>query len=253
MRHSQGDLAADQNGIVILGTPVGSPEFVQRFLDNRLTVQSRFWDRVKEVPDTQSAWLLLLYCAVPRANHLIRALPPESVAAYARAHDDGIWATFLDIIGYAPTARAAGASGQLPPDRANGESESESSGDDSAATAPGAAAQSCRVGACSRADLGGRGPPHLGPEPPDPVLEAARQIAFLPVVHGGLGLRSMSLLSPAAYWAAWADILPIIAERVPALADRVLPELERRDSAIACAAQAAAAEEAVAGPDFPQL
>ena len=62
----------------------------------------------------------------------------------------------------------------------------------------------------------------------------------------------MSLLSPAAYWAAWADILPIIAERVPALADRVLPELERRDSAIACAAQAAAAEEAVAGPDFPQ-
>ena len=62
----------------------------------------------------------------------------------------------------------------------------------------------------------------------------------------------MSLLSPAAYWAAWADILPIIAERVPALADRVLPELERRDSAIACAAQAAAAEEAVAGPAFPQ-
>ena len=92
----------------------------------------------------------------------------------------------------------------------------------------------------------------FGPEPPDPVLEAARQIAFLPVVHGGLGLRSMSLLSPAAYWAAWADILPIIVERVPALADRVLPELERRDSAIACAAQAAAAEEAVAGPDFPQ-
>ena len=94
---------------------------MQRFLDNRLTVQSRFWDRVKEVPDTQSAWLLLLYCAVPRANHLIRALPPESVAAYARAHDDGIWTAFLDIIGYAPTARGAGASGQLPPDMATGE------------------------------------------------------------------------------------------------------------------------------------
>ena len=41
-----------------------------------------------------------MYCAVPRANHLIRAISPDLVAEYARAHDDGIWATFLDIIGY---------------------------------------------------------------------------------------------------------------------------------------------------------
>ena len=79
----KGDLDAERNGIVILGTPVGSPEFVQRFLGNRLTVQSRFWDRLKQVPDLQTAWLLLLYCAVPRANHLIRAIPPALVAEYA--------------------------------------------------------------------------------------------------------------------------------------------------------------------------
>ena len=88
--------------MVILGTPVGSPEFVQRFLGNRLDVQTRFWDRLKQVPDLQAAWLLLLYCAVPRANHLIRAIPPNLVANYAQAHDDGIWATFLDLIGHAP-------------------------------------------------------------------------------------------------------------------------------------------------------
>ena len=52
------------------------------------------------MPDLQSAWLLLLYCAVPRANHLIRAIPPDLVAEYAQAHDNGIWRTFLDIIGY---------------------------------------------------------------------------------------------------------------------------------------------------------
>ena len=46
----KGDVDAERNGIVILGTPVGSPEFVQRFLGNRLTVQSRFWDRLKQVP-----------------------------------------------------------------------------------------------------------------------------------------------------------------------------------------------------------
>ena len=65
----KGDLEDERNGIVILGTPVGSPAFVQRFLGNRLEVQSRFWERLKQVPDLQTAWLLLLYCAVPRANH----------------------------------------------------------------------------------------------------------------------------------------------------------------------------------------
>ena len=41
------NLEAAQNGIVILGTPVGSPEFVQRFLGNRYDVQARFWERFK--------------------------------------------------------------------------------------------------------------------------------------------------------------------------------------------------------------
>ena len=66
----KGDLDAERNGMVILGTPVGSPEFVQRFLGNRLAVQSRFWDRLKQVPELQTARLLLLYCAVMRGNHL---------------------------------------------------------------------------------------------------------------------------------------------------------------------------------------
>ena len=68
---------------------------------------------------------------------------------------------------------------------------------------------------------------------------------------GGLGLRSSALLSPAAYWAAWADVLPIIVERVPALGERVLQELERVDSQVHCVAQASAAETAVARPEFP--
>ena len=64
-------------------------------------------------------------------------------------------------------------------------------------------------------------------------------------------MRSSALLSQAAHWAAWADISPIIAERVPELADRVLQELERDRSPIHCVAQAAAAEATVTGPDFP--
>ena len=85
----------------------------------------------------------------------------------------------------------------------------------------------------------------------DPVLAAARRIAFLPVVQGGLGLRSSALLSPAAYWAAWADMLPTLVERVPDLAEQVLQELESGDSRIVSVAQAAAADQAVTRAEFP--
>ena len=95
------------------------------------------------------------------------------------------------------------------------------------------------------------GPPGPDPAPADPTLDAARRIAFLPVVHGGLGLRSSALLSPAAYWAAWADILPTMAERVPDLAERIVQELESGDSRIASVAQAMAAERTVTRADFP--
>ena len=85
------------------------------------------------------------------------------------------------------------------------------------------------VGGLGAAPPASSSAPSLGSAAPDPVSEAARRIAFLPVVHGGLGLRSSKLLSPAAYWAAWADILPIIAERAPALGARVVQELESEE------------------------
>ena len=78
----------------------------------------------------------------------------------------------------------------------------------------------------------------------------ARKIAFLPIVHGGLGLRSSALLSPAAHWAAWADVLPIIAERAPELGARVLQELEAEESSVPSVRRAVAADRAVAQPEF---
>ena len=86
----------------------------------------------------------------------------------------------------------------------------------------------------------------------DRILDSARRIAFLPIVQGGLGLRSSALLSPAAYWAAWADVLPIIVDRVPALGEHALQELESGASQVRCVAQAAAAETTVTRPEFPQ-
>ena len=61
----------------------------------------------------------------------------------------------------------------------------------------------------------------------------------------------MVLLSPAAYWAAWADVLPIIEARVPALAERVMQELESDDSRVHSVAQVLEAEAVVTRPEFP--
>ena len=54
-------------------------------------------------------------------------------------------------------------------------------------------------------------------------------VLALPNLHGagGLGLRSTERTSPGAYWAAWADALPMIAARTPSLAARFTHELTR--------------------------
>ena len=39
------------------------------------------------LPSTQHSWLLLLFCTVPRANHLLRTVSPTQVSEFATAHD----------------------------------------------------------------------------------------------------------------------------------------------------------------------
>ena len=66
----------------------------------------------------------------------------------------------------------------------------------------------------------------------------AEKVATLPQRLGGLGLRSAVRTSAAAYWASWADTLPMIQQRCPALAAKVLEELEKGvgSSATSCVA-----------------
>ena len=107
-----------------------------------------------QLPDVQCAWLLLAFCAAPRAQHLLRNVPPADILPYARGHDDAVWAVVEGLLG----------------DQGPGE------GDDWA---------------------------------------AARQVVFLPPSLGGLGLLAAERVSPAAYWAAWADALPVLRQRYP--------------------------------------
>ena len=79
----------------------------------------------------------------------------------------------------------------------------------------------------------------------DPYVAKAKHIAFLPIVHGGFGLSSMALIAPAAYWAAWADIFPTIAERRPAWTQQFLAEFENPNMQLHCVAQVRQASEAI--------
>ena len=83
-----------ERGFLALGTPIGTHEFVAAAAEARLGEAQRLLDEIPELPDLQSSWLLQLQCASPRANHLIRTLPPSLSAGYARDHDAAIWRTW---------------------------------------------------------------------------------------------------------------------------------------------------------------
>ena len=85
-----------QRGVVVLGSPVGHPAFVQAWAEERLRTEQQLLD---QLPKLQCAWLLLRLCASPRANHAIRTMPPSQSAAYASAHDAAVWATLQAFLG----------------------------------------------------------------------------------------------------------------------------------------------------------
>ena len=51
-------------------------------------------------------------------------------------------------------------------------------------------------------------------------------LSLLPMRMGGLGIRSASRLGPAAFWASWADALPMLEKRLPPLAAEITTILE---------------------------
>ena len=56
----------------------------------------------------------------------------------------------------------------------------------------------------------------------------ARKLSTLPMRMGGLGLRSAERCAPAAFWASFADALPMIAKRNPEVASEVCAQVVTR-------------------------
>ena len=97
-----GPEAWQAEGIKVLGTPIGGAQFTRELLQTRIDDEQRLWDAIPRVPELQCGWQLLLQSASPRANHMIRTLPPEFSREYAAAHDAGIWRTAVALLGKTP-------------------------------------------------------------------------------------------------------------------------------------------------------
>ena len=108
-------LPPERQGLTVLGSPLGHDAFVAHHLQSKRAEHDRLLQRIPHLDDLQAAWLLLQPCTAPRANYLLRILPPHLTAAYATTHDSAIaqcLANLLELEGSLTpcTVRAA----QLP-------------------------------------------------------------------------------------------------------------------------------------------
>ena len=142
-------LPAEAQGLMVLGAPVGTPQYKQQHLQQLRAQHDQLLQRIPELDDLQASWLLLLFCASPRCNYQLRMLSPHDTAHFAAAHDVAVAACFTRLLDTAPL--------------------------------------------------------------PAPALGTAH----LPLHMGGLGLTSAVATACPAYWASWADVLPVLQAQAP--------------------------------------
>ena len=62
-----GNLPPEQRGFVALGVPIGHTDFVKAQAAIRLDAEADLLRKLTQLPDFQCVWLLLAFCAAPRA------------------------------------------------------------------------------------------------------------------------------------------------------------------------------------------
>ena len=98
--HTVGENAWQPSGIMVLGIPTGSEQFISEKLKDRINKERRLWQAIPNVPDLQCGWQILLHSANPRANHTLRTLPPAMPAEYDL--DEVLWKTARALLGEIP-------------------------------------------------------------------------------------------------------------------------------------------------------
>ena len=95
----KGSLSAERQGIKVVGTPVGSEEFVQENCREILDNGAQLLSMITKLASLQASWLVLYFCAVPKVNHLLRTLAPAQSLHVASAHDQKLSDVFGQLFG----------------------------------------------------------------------------------------------------------------------------------------------------------
>ena len=83
-----------------MGSPLGNKAFIEAICSKRLGEEARLLRNLNGHVSQQSSWLLLSYCGAPRANYILRTLPPTLARMYNEAHDNAIREIFAGIFAY---------------------------------------------------------------------------------------------------------------------------------------------------------
>ena len=86
-------------GMVVLGSSIGHTGFMHAWAVCRVLEEQELLQQLPSLADLQCSWLMLAFCASPRAIRALRTVPPPEVARYAAKHDDAIWHKLLDCLG----------------------------------------------------------------------------------------------------------------------------------------------------------
>jgi len=105
-----------QEGVKILGVPVGTPDYVSRTLESVATDIVGVLPRLAPLPDGKVHFQAVKYCVLPKFHYLLRALPPAVTVPVAERIDEAAVAEVAVYGGWDRRAVERGA-GYLEPHR----------------------------------------------------------------------------------------------------------------------------------------
>ncbi len=92
------DLPQDRQGLMVLGTPLGTRQYVEAQLRHIERDHEQLLERILQMEDLQCAWLLTSMCASPRSSFYLRSLPPSLSQSFAQRHDNRLWETLQALL-----------------------------------------------------------------------------------------------------------------------------------------------------------
>ena len=97
-------LPPEEQGVKILGTPLGHPSCVRSQSAALTAKHEHLISNILQVQDLQCAWILLLYCASARANYALRVVHPKLTDAFAAQHDASMRRALSQLLSVDPSS-----------------------------------------------------------------------------------------------------------------------------------------------------